>query len=197
MWSVSQAPQVRELIEPVSFTVNEFTPGALNAFEKALHKAHEMEQPVVPIKIQSDGGRADILFGMMSQMLKYRELGMQFAGIVSGTASSAGCCIFLYCDYRFMGEFSALMFHSVQLGLEGPLPNVRASLEWSHAENDRMNEVLSKHLKKNKNWLKNQMKKIPVDDWNISPQVALELGLATSTSLPQFNLRVSAEFSIS
>lgn len=196
MWNISQAPQIRDVCEPVSFNLGEFTERSLTAFEKALHKAEQFDQPIFPIRIQSDGGRADILFGMMSLMKKYRENGMQFASIVSGYAASAGCVIFLYSDFRFMGEFSSLLYHSVQLGLEGPLPNVKASLDWSNNENEKMNEIISKHLGKKKDWMKNQMKKNKVDDWQISPQLALELGLATSISIPTFNVRLSAEFSI-
>ncbi len=196
MWIINRAPQINDVCEPISFTVTDFTERSLQSFERALHKADLMEQPVFPIRIQSDGGRADILFGMMSLMLKYRQKGMQFAGVVAGTAASAGCCIFLYCDYRYMGEFSSLLFHSSQVFLENNLPVVMSMIDFIKGEDERMNETLEKHLKKKKGWFKAQMKKNGVDDWLISARVAHELGLATSISIPEFHLRLSAEFSI-
>jgi ATP-dependent protease ClpP protease subunit len=196
MWNIQSAPQVRETCEPISFTVTDFTERSLQSFEKALHKADMMEQPVFPIKIQSDGGRSDILFGMMSLMLKYREKGMQFAGVVAGTASSAGACIFMFCDFRYMGEFSSLLIHSSQIYISNNLPVVTSMVDFIKAEDDKMNDALEKHLKKKKGWIKAQMKKNGVDDWLISAQTALELGLATCISIPEFNLRISAEFSI-
>ena len=197
MWNVNQSPQVRDVAMPVFFTVSDFSEGSLQSFAKALHKAHDASQPLVPLFIQSDGGRADILFGMMSLMESYRKKGMQFAGVVSGTAASAGCCLFLFCDFRYMGEFSSLMFHSSQVFLNNNLPVVMSMIDFIKTEDERMNEVLETHLKKKKGWFKAQMKKNGVDDWLISARSAHSMGLATSISIPEFNLTIRSEFSIS
>ena len=197
MFQYSVSPQVREVNPPVHFVLNEFTERSLQAFSKSLLKASENSQPIFPINIQSDGGSAAILFGFMSLMKQYREHGIQFVSVVAGTAASAGCCIFLYSDYRYMGEFASLLFHSVQLGLEGPLPHVASQIGWHAEENRRMNEILSKHLKKSKTWLDNQLKKCTGDDWMISASEALALGMATEIRIPQFNLQISSQFSIS
>lgn len=197
MWNINQSPQVRDVAIPCSFNLIDFSERTLQAFSKTLHKAHEASQPLLPIFIQSDGGRADILFGMMSLMESYRKKGMKFAATVSGTASSAGCCLFLFSDFRYMGEFSSLLFHSSQVSFENNLPAVMSMIEFIKSEDERMNEVLEKHLKKKKGWFKSQMRKNGVDDWLISARVAHELGLATSISIPEFNLTIRSEFSIS
>lgn len=196
MWNISQSPQVRDIAMPGVFHLTEFSERSLQAFSKTLHRAQENSQPLMPIFIQSDGGSAAILFGFMSLMDSYREKGMQFAGVVSGTAASAGCCVFMYCDYRYMGKFSSLLFHSTQLGFEGNLQEARQVVEWHGQENDMMNEVLSKHLKKPKDWIKKQLKNNLLDDWLITSEKALELGIATSLSMPEFNLIIRSEFSI-
>jgi ATP-dependent protease ClpP protease subunit len=197
MFQYSVSPQVREVNHPSYFVLNEFSERSLQAFSKALLKASENSQPIFPINIQSDGGSAAILFGFMSLMKEYRDQGMQFASVVAGTAASAGCCIFLYSDFRYMGEFASLLFHSVQLGLDGPLPHVVSQIGWHAEENKRMNEILSKNLKKSKTWLDNQLKKCVGDDWMISANDALTLGMATNIKIPQFNLQISSQFSIS
>ncbi len=197
MWNIQNAPQVRDVATPCSFVLNEFTERTLQAFSKVLHKAHDQSQPLLPIFIQSDGGSAAILFGMMSLMDAYRKKGMAFAGVVSGTACSAAACIFMYCDFRYMGEFSSLLFHSTQLCFDGNLQESRQIVEWHGAENDRLNEIISKHLKKNKDWIKKQLKNNLLDDWYISSQQAHELGIATHIGTPEFNLTIRSEFSIS
>lgn len=196
MWNLNICSQVRDINKPGSFTLVDFTERSLQSFTKAVHAAHEMGQPVFPIYIQSDGGSAAILYGFMSVMDSYREKGMKFGGIVAGTASSAGCCVFLYCDFRYMGKFSSLLFHSLQIDTQGALPTLEGQLVWYRRENDSINEVLSKHLKKQKDWLKNQLKKQSSDDWLISAEDALKLGMATEVRLPAFNLTVRSEFSI-
>ena len=197
MWNMNICPQVRDINKPGSFTLTDFTERSLQSFTKAVHAAYDLGQPLFPIYIQSDGGYAAILYGFMSVMESYREKGMKFAGIVAGTASSAGCVIFLYSDFRYMGKFSSLLQHSIQLsGVEGALPTIEDQLSWYRKENDNINEVISRHLKKPKDWLKNQLKKQNSDDWLISAEDALKLGMATEIRLPSFNLSVSAEFSI-
>jgi len=196
MWNLSICPQVRDINKPGSFTLVDFTERSLQSFTKAVHAAHELSQPVFPIYIQSDGGSAAILYGFMSVMESYRDKGMKFAGIVAGTAASAGCVIFLYSDFRYMGKFSSCLFHSLQLSVETSLPLLEDQLIWHRKENDNINEVLSRHMKKPKDWLKNQLKKQSSDDWLISAEDALKLGMATEIRLPSFNLSVSAEFSI-
>jgi len=197
MWNINQSPQVRDVATPVSFNLTEFSERALQAFSKVLHKAHDSAQPLLPIFIQSDGGSAAILNGFMSLMDSYRKKGMAFAGVVSGTAASAGCCVFMYCDFRYMGEFSSCLYHSVQLGMESNLQEARQIIEWHGRENDRLNETLSKHLKKPKDWLKKQLKNNLLDDWYFTAQEAHELGIATHIGTPEFNLTIRSEFSIS
>lgn len=196
MWSVSSTNQVSQHNEPVSFQLTEFTERTLFAFEKAVQKAEMNGQPYFPMRIQSDGGRASILFGMMSIMKEARKRGMLFASVVTGSAYSAGGCIFMYSDLRYMGEFSNIILHSIQMSAEGALPNVMAQVKEAAFDNDRMFEVISLHLKKNKNWIKNQLKKNGVDDWCITSQQAVELGIIEKVHIPSFNLDLISQFSI-
>ena len=197
MWNINQSPQVRDVAMPGFFTLSEFSERALQSFSKALHRAADQNQPLFPIFIQSDGGSAAILNGFMSLMDSYRKKGMMFAGVVSGTAASAGACIWMYCDYRYMGEFASALFHSVQLGFEGNLQESLQVVDWHRKENDRLNEVLSKHMKKPKDWLKKQLKNNLLDDWYFTAKEAFDLGICTQIGTPEFNLTIRSEFSIS
>ena len=197
MFNFDIPPQVREVNDPVFFTLNEFSERSLTAFDKALSKARSCNQPIFPIKIQSDGGSVAIMLGFMSLMKEYREQGMQFIGSVIGSAASAGCVVFLFCDQRYMGEFSSLLFHSSFIGLEGPMPTVKAKVDFYTKEEVRINEVLSKHLKKPKTWLDNQMKKRGAsEDWMIGADEAISLGMATKIGIPNITLVIDAGFSI-
>jgi len=196
MFSVQTCPQVERVSQQLIFKVTDFTESSLQSFEKCLSRAMENGQPILPLYIQSDGGSAAILYGFLSNMKSYREKGLKFAAVVSGTASSAGCCVYLYSDYRFMGEFASLLYHSLQLNFINPLPNAVSELNWNIQESKKMNEALSRHLKKPKDWLEKQLKKNGVDDWNIDPETALKLGLADEIKIPQFNLQISAQYSI-
>lgn len=196
MWSIDCSPQVQTPNEPVKFTLNDFTERSLSAFERATAKAYQNQQPIVPIYVQSDGGSAEILFAFMSIMKSYRDKGMRFASVVSGGATSAGCCVFLYCDFRFMGEFSRLLFHSIQIGVDGNLPTVSAYLQNAHSDNEMLQETLAKHLKKPKTWFKKLLRDNGIDDLVITPARAVELGIIEEVRIPTFTLKISSEFSI-
>lgn len=198
MFNFDIPPQVREINDPLFFTLNSFDERSLGAFDKALHKAKDFRQSVFPIKIQSDGGTVAIMLGFMSLMKKYREDGMIFVGSVMGSAASAACVIFLYCDHRYMGEYANLLFHASYLGIEGPMPTVKAKVDFYTKEEVKINEVLSRHLKKPKNWLENQLKKRgSSEDWMIGSEDSMALGLATKIGIPNITLVIDAGFSIS
>ena len=197
MWSISTSPQIQQVNTPIFFTLNEFTEKSLQSFNKSILKASEACQPIIPISIQSDGGSAVILYGFMSAMESARKNGIQFASVVAGTAASAAACVFLFSDYRYMGEFSSLCYHSLQISQEGALPILEGQMTWYRKENDRINEVISRHLKKPKDWLKKQLKTQFSDDWMISAEDAISNGMATEIRIPQFNLEIKSEFSIS
>ena len=197
MFNYEIAPQVREVNDPCSFTLTNFDERSLHAFEKALQKARSFDQPIFPIKIQSDGGSVAIMLGFMSLMKKYREQGMKFISIVAGTAASAGCVIFLYCDERYMGEFASLMFHASFCGLEGPLPSIKNRIDWFNKEETKVNEVLSLHRKRPKGWIEGQLKKRGAsEDWSMNAQEALDLKMATKIGIPTLTLVLYAGFSI-
>ena len=97
-----------------------------------------------------------------------------------------------------MGEFASILFHSSQIGIEGPLPSVKSKIEWYDQEEKKINEILSKHLKKPKGWIEAQLKKRgPSEDWLIRAEEAKAMNLATDIGMPTLTLVVDAGFMIS
>lgn len=184
------------LSQPKTFRVNEFTPEALHAFQKSVATAISMGQPILPLYIESCGGDAHVLGGFMSTMEHGRENGVQFAGIVSGAAQSAGAVVFLYCDYRFMGSNGILMFHNLQMGLQGKAPDVHAEVNWWTLLEGSMFEKLSKWIKKPKGYLLNQLKKRFNSDWNINAAEAMELKLIEKVGVPIPALELNPHWSL-
>lgn len=198
MWTIEQPSFIGDITLPSAFEVVEFTASALKAFGKYLHSIYQSSFPYAILNISSDGGDVGVMCGFLSLMESYRKKGVVFVGVVKGYAFSAGCAVFLFCDngFRFMGPAAHIMFHNSQGSHHYTrLSSMKKYSEFYVKYDDQINEKLSLHLKKGKTWLSNQLKKESHDDWMITAEQANELGLC-NIGLPDFNLKLSAEFSI-
>lgn len=198
MWNTSFAPFVSKLDLPSPFKLVDFTPQALDAFQKHVHGCYSNGVPFVVINITSFGGDSGCMCGFFGVIDNYRKKGLKFCGVVTGYAMSAGAAVFLYCDsgYRFMSSSAHLLFHNSQGGHDWDRMSAIQNYTEFHTKRDiEINEKLSKHLKRPKNWLCKQMKSIQGNDWYLTSSQAEELKLCT-IGMPNLNLTLRAEFSI-
>lgn len=197
MWNPETPPFVRVDL-PNAFEITEFSPHMVKSFSNYLSKLYANSVPICVLNINSCGGDADCLYSCISLMAEYRKRGLEFCGVVPGFAYSAGAIMFLFCNEgrRFMGETATTMLHQLQMGSgHDRLSSHRVNVETAQIQQNALFETISKHLKKKKDWLTNQLKSKNHEDWYLSAKDAAALGLA-EIGLPTFNMRVQCQFSV-
>lgn len=198
MWNVEQPGFIGKVDLPSAFELVDFTPAALKAFSKYVHEVYSHDVPYVVINISSFGGSVGCMSGFMSIIETYRKKGLVFVGSVTGYAMSAGAVIFLFCNegFRFMGPSARLMFHNTYSGHDyDRISAIKSYADFEHKQDEEINQKLSLHLKKGKNWLRAQMKKQTNNDWHLTAKESEDLGLC-KVGIPTFELRIGAEFQI-
>ncbi len=101
--------------EPILITVNDFTEETTRKFRDQMSKAHELQQPIIPILIDSRGGEAYALMAMISCI---KRSSIPVATIIDGKAMSAGAVLFTYGSERWIADDAVMMIHDV-LGWAG------------------------------------------------------------------------------
>lgn len=197
-WIFNAPGIVKGFNEPRSFFINDFSAQMVRAFSNCITDAIELSQQILPIYIESPGGDAYALQGVMSNMCAARKKGLRFATITTGQAMSAGAFVFCYGDQglRFMGEEATIMLHGLSSGYEGKISEMNDYSKNLEDGQYALYEKISKHLKKHPGWLKKQMDIRKDKDWFLNAKEALELGIADHIDVPAFSVEISAEVKI-
>ncbi len=198
-WVINNsASHVVGVKEPKEFHLTEFNDHTLRAFSATLTKCISENQGILPIYIETDGGRVDIMNGIVSLMDYGRKVGMKFSTIVNGRAMSAGAVVFLFGDekLRYMGTNAKLLLHSGRMGVVGKPGEVKLAADQYEEECRGLDAKLSKHLKKPKSWLQSNLKKRKDYDWVLTAEQAQAENLC-EVHTPTFLISVAETLTVS
>ncbi len=199
-WVIDANGFVGNINSPKTFFLEEFTPRMLRAFSSCVTDAISLNQKILPVYIESEGGSLLCLNGVLSIIDGARKNGLIIATIVAGQAMSAGAYVFLYGDkgYRFCGESATVMIHGGQLGTQcGKLSDVKSSVDSMYEMDTRLDSKISKHLGKRPDWLKKKLKSKDNTDWFLTAEEAKTEGFADFVHIPTFTVHLEANISIS
>ena len=175
---------------PVVIRVNKFDEKAAEDFSKAVARAQNTGQPVLPVIIDSYGGQVYSLMSMISDIQHSR---MPVATIVQGKAMSCGAILFSFGaeGMRYMDPDSTLMIHDVSSMDMGKVEELKAGA----AEADRLNQIVYKMMAQNCGKAEDYFMKI-VDkkkhaDWFLDAKQSKRHGLTNHLRVPKFNISVS------
>lgn len=199
-WIINSNGFITNARQPKSFFVSEFSPNTVKSFSNCVTESLELEQPVLPIYVESDGGSLFSLNGMLSIIEGARKNGLKFATIVNGCALSAGAYLFCYGDkdLRFLAPSGTLMIHSGIFNSQADrLPDVKSAVDVFSQMDLKLNEKISRHLGKRADWLSKKLKSRENSDWFLTPEEALKEGIASSISTPTFYLNLGFNVAIS
>src|SRR5690606_1414983 len=137
-----------------------FNSHSVRLLGKLLNEAIELNQFIFPIYIESSGGDVYSMCAMMGLIDSARKRGMKIATITNGSAMSAGALIFSYGDhdFRFIGEYGTLMFHSFSSGAIGKVGECKNAFDQTVLDQEKIFSRVSQHLKKKKDWLSKKLK---------------------------------------
>lgn len=190
-WNVNVNNFITSVNQPKSFFVEEFDSRALRALSTSVSDAISMGQQILPIYIETEGGDAFILNGMISIMDSARKKGLKFATVVAGKAFSAGAYLFAYGDkeYRFMGESATLMFHGAQMSnFSGKFEEIKSVVNAMDKMEKPFLAKISKHLGKKADWLERKLISNHNNDWFLNSEDSMKEGISNHTHLPVFTV---------
>lgn len=155
--------------------------------------AHTIGQPIIPVIIDSDGGRIDCLRSMVTMIENSK---IPIATIVEGRAYSCGSVLFS-CgaqDHRYISPHAKLLIHQASAGTFGKVEEMKNDTEEFLRTNDWTNEILAKNCGKDPDYFKRMQKKHRNIDWWISPKEAMKHNLANHIGIPEMVVKVRVFF---
>lgn len=192
MWITSGGVFTQRIQEPKSFYLTSFTEDSVKELHDVVNSCIKLRQTILPIHIESPGGLVHYLMGILSAIEYARENGIKVATYVSGVAASCAALVLAYGDegFRFSSKNSTIMFHNISSGFVGKIDESKEYFINCETLEARCFEKVSKHLKKNKDWLKKNLEKRKNYDWEVSPEECLSLGIVNHIKTPSFVLVV-------
>lgn len=165
--------------------VNKFDEESVGAFAKSFTEAHETDQEVIPIVINSYGGYVYSLLAMIDLINTSDRI---IATVCTGKAMSCGA-VLLTCGtegYRFATPTSTVMIHDVSSMAWGKVEEMKANTKETERLNKIIFEVMEKNIGKEKGYLLDLLRKVHNStDWYITPKQAKKLGLVNQIRVPR------------
>lgn len=189
-------PALKELEfrhEPIIIRINKFDEGTAKAFNEEIAAAHDSEQTVIPVIIDSYGGYVDSLMSMISDITNSDK---PVATIVIGKAMSCGAALMTFGTpgYRYVDQNARIMVHEISSGADGKITDIAVSAEETNRLNEHLFELMAKKCGKKKNYFQKHMRDKGNADWFMSPEEAVHHGLADHVRIPKFTRVVSVEY---
>jgi len=180
------------LDKPVVIRVNKFDEDALEDFEEEMDDAHSTGQPVIPIVIDSFGGSA---YGILGMVAAIENSKIPVATILTAKAMSAGAILFCFGTegYRFMHPEAWLMIHDVGSMTGGKVEEIKADAKQMDNLNQRMYKRVSKHLGHPADYIGNLIKENHHVDWFLTAKEAKKHKIANHLHVPKFEVKIGLD----
>jgi ATP-dependent protease ClpP protease subunit len=180
--------------EPKIIRVNEFDEEALEDFEKDFDEAHMTGQPVIPIVIDSYGGSAYGLLGMVAAIEQAR---VPVATVLTSKAMSAGTLLFCFGTegYRYMHPDAQMMIHDGATWTAGKVEEIKADARHLEHLNKIVYKKASRHIGHDSNYLLNLIREKHHVDWFLTAKEAKKHNIANHLRIPCFDVEISLKIS--
>lgn len=191
-------PRVRigkpsDLDHPAIIRVKKFTDESCEEFADAFSKAHELQQPVIPIMISSLGGSIYCLMDMITTIQNSR---IPVATIVTSKAFSAGAILFA-CGtqgLRFMAPNAQLMLHEASSMTGGTVTEMKVDVDQTDRLNSMIFQILSQCCSKPVQYFVDILQKRSNTDWYLTAKEAKKHGICNHLKLPEFRTTVAVQY---
>jgi ATP-dependent protease ClpP protease subunit len=183
------------VVEPVIVRVTKFNEDGYDKFRKQMSDAHNTGQTVIPVVIDSYGGEAYSLMGMISIIQSSK---FPVATIIESKAMSCGAILFTfgYPGMRYMSPTATVMIHDVASMSYGKIEEVKADTK----EGDRLNTLVFKMMAENcgqpKNYFKDLVHARGHSDWYLTPRECKKHKITNHLYVPDMEVNVTMDFKI-
>jgi ATP-dependent Clp protease protease subunit len=181
------------LQQPVVIRINKFDEPTAKAFSVAVGRAHNTNQPILPIIIDSYGGQ---VYSLMSMISDIKHCKIPVATIVQGKAMSCGAILFSFGDegMRYMDPDATVMIHDVSSMEYGKVEGIKASAEETERLNKKIYHMMAENCGHNKDYFLDIVHQKGHADWFLEPDEAKKHNLANHLRIPQMKIDVDVRF---
>lgn len=182
--------KIEDLIHiPKIVRVTEFDEPSLDKFAEQMAEAQNSCQPIIPIVIDSYGGQAYALTGMLSII---DNCSVPVATICQSKAMSCGAILFAYGTegYRFMDPNSTLMIHDVAAMNFGKIEELKSSTKQCELLNKTMYSRLAKNIGKPEDYILKLITEHKHADWYLTAKDAKKHNIANHLRIPEFEIEM-------
>ena len=160
-----------------------------NTFATAFTEAMRTGQEIIPVVIHSTGG--DVYSALKIHDL-IKSSTVPVATVVTGCAMSAAAFIFTAGDFRYISPNSTIMLHDVSVeAFAGRINDIVVETNEVRRLNRAMWELMAKNCELDTDFFKKKLANAQNVDAYITPESAVEWGLATAIGVPRLQTTVS------
>jgi ATP-dependent Clp endopeptidase proteolytic subunit ClpP len=182
--------KIEELFHaPKILRVTEFDEKSLDHFAEDMDEAQNTGQPVIPIVIDSYGGQAYALTGMLSIMDSCK---IPIATICQSKAMSCGAILFAYGTegYRFMDPYATLMIHDVAAMSFGKVEELKSATKQCDLLNNLVYARMAKNIGKEEDYILKLITQNKHADLYLSAKEAKKHNLTNHLRIPEFEIEM-------
>ena len=180
---------------PVVIRVNDFEEEDLEDFDKAMSEAHNTHQPIIPIVIDSFGGSAYGVLGMISTIQNSR---IPVATIVTSKIMSAGTILFAFGweGYRFLDPYAQIMLHDIASMALGKIEDLKVDVKHIEHLNTMIYRRMAVHVGHPEDYFLNLLSKHKHVDIFMTAKEAKKHKIANHLRIPTFDISIKLEMSL-
>jgi len=196
-WNVDNRLHIKKLDDvldkPKIIRVNKFDEEALESFEEEMDEAHQTNQPVIPVVIDSYGGSA---YGCLGMLAAIESAKVPVATILTSKAMSAGAILFCWGTegYRYMHPDAWIMIHDAGSFTCGKVEDIKADSKQIDEMNQKMYKRLSRQLGHKENYIGNLIRENHHVDWYLTSKEAKKHNIANHVKVPSFEVEISLNY---
>lgn len=176
------AIDTKVLKKPVTARVNEFDEFASRMLSYNITEAKLNNQKSLPVVIDSYGGEAYSLMGMVDLLT---NSGLDIITIATSKAMSCGAFLLAIGKKRYATPKSTIMIHAVRNTMRGDLDSQKNEVNQLEKLNNMAFELLDINTNKPSGFWLNKLAENNNNDLYLSAQEALNLGLITNIGTPE------------
>jgi ATP-dependent protease ClpP protease subunit len=186
-----KATESTDTTTPEVVHVNKFDDGTIKSLGESIAKAHKNKQKYLPVFIETWGGSAYHLLGLISLI---ENSPVEIHTIVCGRAMSAGAILFCFGKKRFLADGGYLMFHDMSAMEWGKTDTIIASTKQLEKLRDEMYKRTAKAVGKPSNYFLKKMKDKQNNDWFLDAKEAKKEKIATNVGIPTYRVKTVTEY---
>ena len=168
-------------LRPILTIVNDFDEWSSRSLSWSINDSKRNNQKAMAVVIDSYGGEAYSLLGMIDQL---ENCGLDVITIASAKAMSCGAILLATGKKRYATPNATIMIHAVWSRMAGNVGTLKNELNESNRLNEKIFSLLDQRTNKPAGWWAKKLEDNNNNDLFLTPEQALEYGLITDIGTP-------------